>query len=397
MLCHKLWFRALRRRRDYFCPVRPARILGQIRLSSFPVVISCAPPCPHLHPSWCLAYRQNTVQPDELRCPGKATHKSAHERSLPRGCTIARKGPAATAPHTPSLHPALPNTMPTKPPNQARAVALFSLLAGVCLTRPSAARVADPPVSSNAGQPERPSGPTPLPDHPGNIFLQGEIVRVPRPPTVPHEATPWRLLDDRHQPTRTAALPAPTSARNEPIDLGPLAVGWYRLEFGTSTQPALAWTTLAVLSRLRAPLPADSPIAVDSATAWFARDDAAQQARLASLAALAGVSWVRDRLPMNPPAHRATTSHENSGSYYTTICSYFRGNLPAGTGSDAFHYVPDCGAELGDAGERVPLGFSGPRRELVRRMLSPLRAEGQATARCRASRGLLNLIPAVGT
>ena len=30
---------------------------------------------------------------------------------------------------------------------------------------------------------------------------------------------------------------------------------------------------------------------------------------------------------MNPPALRATTSHENSGSWYTTTCYYFRGNL----------------------------------------------------------------------
>ena len=31
-------------------------------------------------------------------------------------------------------------------------------------------------------------------------------------------------------------------------------------------------------------------------------------------------------LPMNPPALRATTSHENYGCWYTTSCHYFRGN-----------------------------------------------------------------------
>src|SRR6059036_459480 len=36
-------------------------------------------------------------------------------------------------------------------------------------------------------------------------------------------------------------------------------------------------------------------------------------------------SWT-SRLSMNPPALRATTSHENNGSWYTTTCSYFRGN-----------------------------------------------------------------------
>jgi hypothetical protein len=54
-------------------------------------------------------------------------------------------------------------------------------------------------------------------------------------------------------------------------------------------------------------------------------------------------------------------------------------NLPAGTGRDAFHCVPNCRPEDGDAMERVPTGFRGSMRELVRRMLSPLRGEGEAT------------------
>jgi hypothetical protein len=46
-------------------------------------------------------------------------------------------------------------------------------------------------------------------------------------------------------------------------------------------------------------------------------------------------------------------------------------NLPAGIGRDAFHCVPNCRSKDGDAVERVPTGFRGSRRELVRRMLSP--------------------------
>jgi hypothetical protein len=42
-------------------------------------------------------------------------------------------------------------------------------------------------------------------------------------------------------------------------------------------------------------------------------------------------------LPMNPPAHRATPSHENSRSQYTAICSCFRCNLRfTGTMRDQF-------------------------------------------------------------
>jgi hypothetical protein len=91
------------------------------------------------------------------------------------------------------------------------------------------------------------------------------------------------------------------------------------------------------------------------------------------------ISPLTPALPMNPPAHRATTSHENSGSWYTTICSYFRGNLHAGIGRDAFHCVPNCRSKDGDAVERVPTGFRGSRRELVRRILSPLRGEGDTS------------------
>jgi len=135
--------------------------------------------------------------------------------------------------------------------------------------------------------------PAPLPDHPGNIFLAGETVHVPVPDNLASAATHWRLLDDRRQVLRSAALSASDRAN---LDLGTLDIGWYRLEFGDTNQPTQTWTSLAVLRRLSIPTPEDSPVAVDSATAWFARDDAAQQKRLANLAVLAGVSWVRDRL-----------------------------------------------------------------------------------------------------
>jgi hypothetical protein len=162
--------------------------------------------------------------------------------------------------------------------------------------------------------------PAPLPEHPGNVYVEGESVRIPLPEVLAAAAAPWRLVDDRHQVLRTGVVPAGTTRRREPLQLGPLAVGWYRLDFGGTNQPALAWTTLAVLGRMETPTLADSPVAVDSASAWFAREDPAQQKRLANLAALAGVSWVRDRLrwgeiqaqagPLKPPPTTYDTSAE---------------------------------------------------------------------------------------
>jgi hypothetical protein len=135
----------------------------------------------------------------------------------------------------------------------------------------------------------------PLPDHPGNVFLEGEAVSVPVPEKMRLVSARWRLSDDR-EVLRTGVLPARTIDAGGVLDLGPLSLGWYRLEFTSTNGSDPTWTSLAVLGRLRTPMPADSPIAVDSAAAWFAPGNAIQQRQLASLAALAGVGWIRDRL-----------------------------------------------------------------------------------------------------
>lgn len=169
--------------------------------------------------------------------------------------------------------------------------------------------------------PEVPTGrtvPVPLPDHPGNVFLEGEEVVARWPEGLPPTATHWRLLDGRHRALRTGMLPGGTRSVGSTLPLGRLAIGWYRIEFGTVEQPAQVWTTAAVLARLRAPIPGDSPIALDSAAAWFARDNLAEQRELASLAALAGVNWVRDRLrwrdlqPAPGPLQPAPTTYDTS-------------------------------------------------------------------------------------
>ena len=154
-----------------------------------------------------------------------------------------------------------------------------------------------PPQAGSQLNVSRPrAAPAPLPDHPGNVFLEGEDVRIPLPEALPAAAGQWRLLDDQHDVLSTGVLPVRANEGRATLQLGRLRTGWYRLEFGPTNQSDPAWTSLAVLQRLAGPGPADSPIAVDSAAAWFAHDDAVQQRRLANLAALAGVGWVRDRL-----------------------------------------------------------------------------------------------------
>jgi len=153
-----------------------------------------------------------------------------------------------------------------------------------------------PQADESAAAPPTRAIPQPLPEHPGNIYLEGEAVRARLPEGLPAELTGWRLLDDQGQTLRAGTLAPEASTVRDPIALGELGVGWYRLEFDTASRTNLAWTSAAVLKRLAAPVPGDSPVCVDSATAWFALRDAPQQQRLANLAALAGVNWIRDRL-----------------------------------------------------------------------------------------------------
>ncbi|HOM17753.1 MAG TPA: hypothetical protein PLQ00_10510 [Thermoguttaceae bacterium] len=121
--------------------------------------------------------------------------------------------------------------------------------------------------------------PRPLAHHPGNIFLEGEVVRVSMP-------TPgkWTLLDAEDQVVRQLDLKEPAA------DLGKLPVGFYRLR--TEGQPD--WISLGVIAPLQAPTPESSPIALDVAMSWFYPPE--KMPEVASLCALAGVNWVRDRL-----------------------------------------------------------------------------------------------------
>ncbi len=135
--------------------------------------------------------------------------------------------------------------------------------------------------------------PTVAPDHPGNIFVVGESVTVNVPKDLPSQASRWQVTDDNATVVTHGEVGGGEPAS---LNLGNLGIGWYRLDFLDASGKVVAWTTAAVLSRLKASTPQDSPICVDSATSWFAKSDAPRQERFAYLAALAGVNWIRDRM-----------------------------------------------------------------------------------------------------
>ena len=124
--------------------------------------------------------------------------------------------------------------------------------------------------------------PKPLAGHPGNIFAEGEEVTV----TVPSGITGWRLLDV------TEGILGEPEVRDNRVGLGRLPVGFYRLR--PKTAPGTNWISLGVLAPLALATPRSSPIALDVAAAWFYPPEKLEA--VASLCALAGVNWVRDRL-----------------------------------------------------------------------------------------------------
>ncbi len=121
----------------------------------------------------------------------------------------------------------------------------------------------------------------PLPNHPGNIFQQGEEVSV----SVPAKATgTWRLKDyDGKQVAEVTPI-------NGKVQLGKLPIGYYELYPSKGDR-----ITVGVVAPLLAKAPDDSPISSDVAMAWFYPDEAKER-DAASLCVLAGINWVRDRL-----------------------------------------------------------------------------------------------------
>ncbi|MGQ9564335.1 MAG: hypothetical protein ACUVQG_08000 [Thermogutta sp.] len=153
---------------------------------------------------------------------------------------------------------------------------LFTLLGiGICMTMVCGREGS----SAHAEEIAKREIPRPLSHHPGNVFLEGENVRI----SLPISGL-WSLCDAEDSIVKEFRTEG-TSA-----NLGNLPVGFYRLrnvEFND-------WISLAVIAPLQAPTPDTSPIALDVAMSWFYPEEKMED--VANLCALAGVNWVRDRL-----------------------------------------------------------------------------------------------------
>ncbi len=141
-------------------------------------------------------------------------------------------------------------------------------------------------------------GPSADAEHTGNIFLEGEKVSIPIPARQQGKASAWRVLDDRGTEKKRGSL-----REEDAIIVGRLPIGWYRIELLDEGGKCLDFTTAAVLAKLQAPVPQDSPVCIDAAISWLGSDksdknkfDPEKNAKLTNLAALAGCNWIRDRL-----------------------------------------------------------------------------------------------------
>ncbi|MCA9264702.1 MAG: hypothetical protein KDA60_12665 [Planctomycetales bacterium] len=148
-----------------------------------------------------------------------------------------------------------------------------------------------------------------------HVFLLGEPVSVRIPGGLDRKSVrQWRVADELGREHARGGI---TTDVPDQIIIGDLPVGWYRVALYDEAEHEIGWTTAAVLAKMVVPTPQDSPICVDSATAWFAKNDPAKQQRFASLAALAGVNWVRDRMSwreMQPAADQfaSGTTYESA-------------------------------------------------------------------------------------
>src|SRR4051812_21284075 len=92
--------------------------------------------------------------------------------------------------------------------------------------------------------------PRTLSNHPGNIFIAGETVKVAPPPK---ETFRWQLLDYDGK----VVVEGPVTRGS--VELGELSVGYYELRGEKSGERV----TLGVIAPLTAPTPDDSPISID--------------------------------------------------------------------------------------------------------------------------------------
>ena len=205
--------------------------------------------------------------------------------------------------------------------------------------------------------------PVPLLDHPGNVFVEGERVAAAVPPAFAGAAR-WEVRDA----AGALVTGGVWTAAADRLDAGRLPVGWYRVNGLDASAKACAWTAAAVLRRLAAPAPANSPVCIDTANAWFTRTgtpegDHRKMAAFASLAALAGVSGVRDRLTWGEVEPAAGTL--SAATRYDASARVMRAAgldvLQVFHGTPAWAQTPRL-EDDGDAGKRFPRDLRDPYR-----------------------------------
>ena len=157
--------------------------------------------------------------------------------------------------------------------------------------------------------------PVPLPDHSGNIFLENETVIIPLPPELSESAVNWQVRDDANN-LITAGNINKDRTRSSIIEIGKPGIGWYKIEFLDGNKKVLNYTTAAVIAKLAQPIPQDSPVCLDAAISWSAKNDPLLQKQLTNIAALAGVNWIRDRIRWREIQPDKDTFSENT-QYHT--------------------------------------------------------------------------------
>ncbi|MBN1343401.1 MAG: hypothetical protein JXQ73_12010 [Phycisphaerae bacterium] len=204
--------------------------------------------------------------------------------------------------------------------------------------------------------------PTAGPDHPGNVFLSGQDVSLSVPAGLA-KATQWRILDDRGNVTAKGRLAAAQQNTPRQLAAGKLGIGWYRVEFLDPAGNRLDSTTTAILARPVVPVSQDSPICIDTATAWFARNNPRKQADFCLLASLAGANWIRDRLTwsaLEPKPAEFTTSTTN---YDTSADAAVRFGLKS---LQVFHGIPNWATAPDLDGDLAPKRYPRDLRALHR-------------------------------
>lgn len=208
-----------------------------------------------------------------------------------------------------------------------------------------------------ANEPTVSRAPAGTDDRVAHVFTEGQEVVLRRPSEPASGLVRWRFLDDRGREVVSGEIEGRPA-----LSAGKLGIGWYRVEFLGRDGACVTWTTAAVLAERVSPVPPDSPIGVDAATAWFARDDVQKQGRFAHLAARAGVNWVRDRLrwrEIQPRPQRLGAVIDPQTTYDTSA------RIQADHGLNVlqvFHDTPEWAMAKGDTRSR----FAGDLRDVYR-------------------------------